>query len=163
MSRVSAFIICFLVGCFLVGVIFLLARNSCQIERYVFAPRRPPAGAGWENVRSGDAVYLGQFVMNKGESAENGDVGVSVVSLQPPPCPPPDSYDTDGSRARFRFYRVSDRQPLCEVEFERSTTSYELGQTCGDKIPFRGISVERINAGEGWVLFTLFNLDATDK
>jgi hypothetical protein len=88
MKKVSVAISCFLIG----SLFVLLVRNSCEIERYWFAPERPPDRVGWENVRRLDVVYLGEFVINKGESTDNGEVGVAVVTL-------PSSGTTCGTRS----------------------------------------------------------------
>jgi hypothetical protein len=152
------------------GVVILVALYSCW--RYVdshylaFRPERVENPSGWKPFRVGGGIsFVGQFVLRKGESTDNGELGVKVMDIMPgPPAPPATtSMESDGSKAVLRFYRVSDRSVICDFTSEASSTSYDTRYICGGKLPFTNLEVRGIDSEEGWVFFSFFNLDGVAK
>jgi hypothetical protein len=131
-----------------------------------FRPERVENPSGWKPFRVGGGVaYVGQFVLRKGESTDNGELGVEVLDIVPgPPTPPFTSYiESDGSKAVLRFYRVSDRAVICDFTSEASSTSYDTRYICGGELPFTNLEIRGIDSEDGWVFFSLVNLDEVAK
>ncbi len=134
-------------------------------SRYLaFRPERVEHPGGWKPFRVGGSItFVGQFVLKRGESTDNGELGVKVLDIRPgPPTPSATAYiESDGSKAVLRFYKVSNQSVLCDFTSEASSTGYDTKYICGGKLPFSNLEVRGIDSEEGWVFFSFFNLDET--
>jgi len=137
-------------------VIASLYAGCCSPQERV-QPARPEKVAGWKVIHDGTVVIIGTFVMNKGESTDNGELGVKVVDIIPPkPC-------SEGYAAMpkvvLSFYRPSDGKVLCdEAIFTEGGTSMGTGPPyphCKPDVGLTAISVNAINTKDNWVWFDL--------
>jgi hypothetical protein len=98
------------------------------------------------------------LVLKKGESSDNGKVGVRVVDIVAgDPCA---SYGTLKSltSVKLQFYQPSPQRVICEDTFNSGSGASLLAEPCGQRIADFGISaisINAINATEGWVWFDL--------
>jgi hypothetical protein len=96
---------------------------------------------------------VGFFVMNKGESIDNGLLGVKVIDVLPKECKCM-SCEPTYSRVKIAFYRPSDNKILCEGEFQ-GTASLEIMAKCDPEMGISHIGINAINTKENWVSFDL--------
>jgi hypothetical protein len=150
-------------------VLFIVAAYS--LYRYVeyqvqFRPERVENPSGWEPYRVGGGItVVGEFVLKKGESTDNGKLGVKVLDITPGPPSPPyvTNIESDGSKAVLRFYNATDQSVICDFTDEASSTGSDTRYICGGKLPFSNLRVEGIDSKEGWVYFSFHNLDEAAK
>lgn len=145
-----------LVTAFLLPVCWFLFYAGVQLQ-----PSRPSDLGGWRAVDfgGGGSTYIGSFVLQKGESTDNGGVGVQLLGLASKACPPAAiCLEPVEAQARLRFYRPSDRSVMCETTLEANSTSYVAERVCGGELPFTNINVEAVNTRENWAVISLFNV-----
>src|SRR5262245_52289184 len=128
------------------AVTLTVAYKRCWLVPFEATKERPDHARGWIHERRNDTTQLGEFVLNKGETIDNGELAITVVDLTPPPCPRPDRYDSDGSAATFRFTRTSDHKILCEVKLEEDSTSWDSTSFGSTELPFDALSVDAVEA-----------------
>ena len=123
-----------------------------------FQPRRPMNLSGWRETPWGEEVtYVGQFVLQKCESIDNGKIGVRLVNITSKPCPFATICLQPEAKASLRFYRPADQSVICETTLESSSTSYDARRVCAG-LPFTNINVREINTREDWAFISFFNL-----
>lgn len=116
-------------------------------------PRRPEGTLGWKDDFSGGAHSIGILVLSKGESSDNGTIGVTVVDLlAPDPCAEPGTYN-GSPKALLHFFRPSDQKILCDVTLVGDNKNSFLH--CDSSIGISTIAVNAINVKEKWVFFDL--------
>ena len=120
-------------------------------------PVRPEKVRGWKEIRDGTVVSIGMFVLNKGESTDNGELGVKVVDIiAPKPCS--EGYASE-PKVVLQFYRPSDGKVLCdEAIFGEGGTFMGTGPPyphCKPDLGLSAISVNAINTKDNWVWFDL--------
>ncbi len=132
---------------------FLIA-GCCQLSSIEDKqPERPKVTSSWRERTDFGVTSIGFFVMNKGESIDNGQLGVRVIDILPKECRCM-SCEPTNPRVRIAFYRPSDNTVLCEGEFQGSA-SLEVMAKCNPIMGVRTISVNAINTRENWVSFDL--------
>jgi hypothetical protein len=130
------------------------SRGGLQLQ-----PDRLKNPSGWKEVTAGGGInFIGQFVLKKGESTDNGKIGVKVLDLLSKPCPTFTICSEPEAKAVLRFYRPSDQTVLCDLILEASDTSFSTSQMCNGELPFTNLEVREINTKEGWALISFFNL-----
>ena len=123
-----------------------------------FQPRRPMNLSAWrETPWGGGVTYVGQFVLQKGESTDNGQIGVRLVNITSKPCPFATICLQPEAKASLRFYRPADQSVICETTLDSSSTSYDARRVCAG-LPFTNIDVREINTREDWAFIAFFNL-----
>ena len=141
------------------GIVMLAAFLAMTISCAEYPqPTRPNRVTGWKDVRSEDVVNsLGYLVLKKGESSDNGRIGVTVVDIIPPPKIWGIFKTREGNaKVVLRLFRPSDQQKLCEASFSEGGIDITSPNYCGSSVPLSGISIFGINFKEGWVAFELF-------
>lgn len=117
------------------------------------APVRPLDVPGWERRTEETRTFDGTFVLNKGESTDNGRIGIEVVDIIPARC------DCFGERglpvAMLRFYRVSDGTVICEQTGPAGVGLLNHTAMCGSDFEWSFLNVDAINAKDNWVAFRL--------
>jgi hypothetical protein len=111
---------------------------------------------GWKPIKDEYSLILASLVLNKGESTDNGKLGITLVDLEPRIiCSAPLAEPSPG-KIKLKFYRPSDKQVLCE------TTIFAIGDTGGGRLDCSEstglpatFSVRGINYKEGWVWIQL--------
>jgi hypothetical protein len=141
---------------FIATVCLILSVGCCSPQQRV-EPARPDKVRGWKEIRDGTVVSIGMFVMNKGESTDNGELGVKVLDIiAPKPCS--DGY-AGMPKVILSFYRPSDNKVLCdEAIFTEGGTSMGTGPPyahCTPEVGLSAISVNAINTKDNWVWFDL--------
>jgi hypothetical protein len=96
---------------------------------------------------------VGFFVMNKGESIDNGLLGVKVIDVLPKECKCM-SCEPTYPRVKIAFYRPSDNKILCEGEFQ-GNASLEIMAKSDPEMGISHIGINAINTKENWVSFDL--------
>ena len=130
---------------------FLLANLTSCCDRSIINPRRPPA-AGWVETRFQGVTVKGQFVLNKNETTENGQVGIRLLDIGEAKC---EIFRiTRVPSATLQFYRVANKSVVCEVVLPWGTSRIDQGN-CGNKLDWDVVAISAINASEGWVAFDL--------
>ena len=124
-----------------------------------FQPRRPMnLSASRETPWGGGVTYVGQFILQKGESTDNGKIGVRLVNITSKPCPFATICLQPEAKASLRFYRPADQSVICETTLDSSSTSYDARRVCAG-LPFTNINVHEINTREDWACISFFNLE----
>jgi len=115
-------------------------------------PPKPRSVAGWASAVGKDH-FFGELLLYKGQSTDNGSIGVTVVDLIPPD-PFAEAHTFNSSpRATFRFYRVSDHSSICDLTVDL-VNGY---RTCNDASVPPFINVMAINTKDAWVHFSLWD------
>lgn len=138
------------------AAVAMLQGGCCAAPQRV-EQTRPDKVRGWQEIRDGTVVSIGMFVLKKGESSDNGELGVKVIDIiAPKPCA--DGY-AGMSKVVLSFYRPSDKKVLCdEAIFTEGGTSMGTGPPyphCTPEVGLSAISVNAINSKEDWVWFDL--------
>jgi hypothetical protein len=127
-------------------------------------PTPPIAVRGWQDFEESGVHYVGEFLLNKGQSTENGQIGVSLVDVIPAkPCA--DEGYLSYPKAVIRFYRVPDQEVLCEATFLSGGGGTLLNSPsyCGNKLDLTGFFLMSVNTKEGWAYFALSNQKLLSK
>jgi hypothetical protein len=120
--------------------------------RQLNEPERPSKVRGWEEHRIGTVTYDGDFVLDKGESTDNGKIGIRLIETYPGKCGL--FKEREYPKAKLQFYRVSDQVILCESIFDRGTMGLEP-PICGADLEWSVIGITDINSKENWIVFDL--------
>src|SRR2546425_11538119 len=96
----------------LIVLAFFSGTSWCPPQRT--QPTRPNGVLGWKDFELNKVHFLGEFVLNKGESSDNRRIGVILADIIPPnPCGHPGTYH-GSPKAVLKFFRPSDHRLLCE-------------------------------------------------
>lgn len=141
----------------LVGILALSFGGCCQLSPQVRdTPTRPDIKSSWNERQYWGVKSLGPLILNKGESSDNGSLGVTVVDFIPRSCNSFFSHTPKPSQVVLQFYRPSDNQVLCTVTLSsRTNTSIDGEEMCGTKTGVSVVGINGINAKDGWVSFNL--------
>lgn len=133
----------------------LLAAGCCQLfSKEDKQPDRPNVTSSWGERTDFGVTSIGFFVMNKGETIDNGRLGVKVIDVFPKKCECM-SCDPTSPRVRLAFYQPSDNKVLCEGDFFKGSASLDIAANCDPTMGISVISINAINTKENWVSFDL--------
>jgi hypothetical protein len=119
-------------------------------------PKRPSIKSTWSESHDYGITSYGPFVLNKGESTDNGRLGVRVIDFIPRSCSSFFSHSPEQPKVVFQFYRPSDQQVFCEVTLHGPANSpIDREEMCGTKTGISVVGINGINAKDGWVSFDL--------
>jgi hypothetical protein len=119
-------------------------------------PRRLSDPNGWQEAALGGGIKLmGQFVLRKGESTENGKIGIKLLNITSKDCPFATICLAPQAKATLRFYKPVDGSIICEPTLESDDTSYKADLVCSG-LPFTYLEVREINTREDWALISIF-------
>lgn len=138
---------------FLPTALAISLSGCCSSQPEMKNGPRPTNIRGWEGSRVGSISIKGRFVLNKGESTDNGRFGVKVVDIYPGRCHLFDIPDFPSTR--LQFFRASDRFVICEWTFKPGSGRLDLPHICKDDLDWQAISINEINYKENWVYFDL--------
>jgi len=138
-----------LIGC-------LLQNNGCCRPYYYGLPSRPTAVEGWRKKTENGYASICSLVLNKGESSESQQLGVTLIDIEPGRyCSGPLS-EPSATKIMLKFYKPSTGQVLCE------TTIFAIGASgggsldCPDKSELPpSFSIRSHNAKDKWVWLEL--------
>ena len=137
--------------------IALFLTGCCDEDNLNNPPLPSGSPSGWkqETIGGTNTVIYGDFVLSKGESVNNGEVGITVVDFVPAKCGlfnhPPD----DVPQVRLRFFRVSDQKVLYDFTYYRGTGFIIREMDRRGELPWDIIDITAINSNDGWVAFNL--------
>jgi len=120
-------------------------------------PTRPNAKSSWTERHDSGFTSVGQFVLNRGESIDNGKLGIRVIDFKSSKCPSLFAEYPDPPKVVLEFFRPTDKQVLCTVTLDGpiANSSIDREQMCGDKTGFSVVGINGLNAHDGWVSFDL--------
>jgi hypothetical protein len=127
--------------------------SSAQERKQTTAPKKV---AGWKETYSGGVHSVGELLLKKGESSDNGKLGVEVVDIETPPA------DAEGyaglPKVVLRFYDPADKRTLCEATFTEGGTVMGSGPPyphCKPDVGLSALSINSINTKDNWVWLDL--------
>src|SRR5215510_14536604 len=134
----------------------LLQGNGCCRPYYYGLPSRPTTVDGWRSKTENGVTTICSLVLNKGESSESQQLGVTLVDIEPGRyCPGPLS-EPSSTTIKLKFYKPSTGQVLCETAIFAIGSSGSTGLNCPNKSELlSSISIRSHNAKEKWVWFEL--------
>ena len=120
-------------------------------------PIRPDIKSSWKESHDYGFTSVGQFVLNRGESTDNGQLGIRVVDFIPSTCRSIFAEYPDPPKVVLEFYRASDKQVLCRVTLDGpiANSSIDRQEMCGNRTGFSVVGINGLNARDGWVSFDL--------
>lgn len=138
-----------LIGC-------LLQSNGCCRPHYYGLPSRPTAVEGWRKKTENGYTTICSLVLNKGESSESQQLGVTLIDIEPGRyCYGPLSEPTS-TKIKLKFYKPSTGQVLCE------TTIFAIGASGGGNLDCpdnselpSSFGISAHNAKEKWIWLVL--------
>jgi len=134
--------------------IMLLFLNGCvEWGREIENPTRPTSVRGWKKYETGSIGIKGEFVLKKGETTHNGQIGIRVVDLIAAKYHLFDSPELP--KAKVQFFRVSDQAVICEGVFTRGSNRVDLPDLCKNNLEWSVIYIRDVNHDEGWVFLDL--------
>ena len=137
-------------------VLVALLSSSCRSDmRKLNEPERPSKVRGWDELRHGDTVIKGIFLLNRGESTDNGKMGIRLVDTYAGKCGFFPFREREYPQAKLQFYRVSDQTILCEPIFFRGAIMTLKPPICGADLEWSGIEINDINSKDKWIVFNL--------
>lgn len=127
--------------------------SSCGQRAEVDNPTKPASVHGWEAYQTGVITVKGEFVLNKGESTNNGRIGLKLVDLYPSKSHLFDSPELP--KVRVQFFRVKDQTTLCEGVFDRGGNAVDRLPGCESALEWSVLYVRDVNYAEGWAFLDL--------
>jgi len=139
----------------LMSILLMLSGACCSAQERE-QPGPPKKVQGWKDSYSGGVHSIGELLLHKGDSSDNGRIGVKVLDIIIPRS------GAEGyagmPKVVLRFYRPSDKQTLCEATFTEGGTVMGTGPPyphCKPEVGLSAISVNAINTKDLWVWFDL--------
>jgi hypothetical protein len=136
--------------------VFLILPGACCSPQEREQPHPPEKVAGWKDSYSGGVHSVGELFLRKGDSSDNGKIGVKVIDVVVPQ-PGSEGY-ASMPKVVLQFYKPSDKQVLCEATFTEGGTFMGAGPPyphCKPEVGLAAISVNAINTKDKWVWFDL--------
>ena len=134
-------------------LVLILSNGCCRTLEST--PVSPTSVRGWQEFDEQGIHGIGEFVLRKGQSIDNGKIGVELIKTLPPiKCYEPSAEQDLFPKAVVRFYLVPSGDTLLEVEI-RKQTSNRLEAPVSD-YGINGIFAREINTKDGWVWFELW-------
>src|SRR5262245_16536728 len=137
------------------AMVVLLSSSCCSDMRQLNEPERPSKVRGWDELRDGNTVIKGIFLLNKGESTDNGKTGIRLVETYPGTCGIFPIKEREYPKAKLQFYRVSDQKILCEPIFFTGAIMTLKPPICEADLEWSGIEINDINSKDKWIVFNL--------
>jgi hypothetical protein len=138
--------------------VFLASQAGCcdlQLARRV-QPKYPKEVRGWVDDPFDRRLFQGPFVLKKGESSQNGKLGVRVVDIIAEKCSARFAELPERAKVVLQFYNPSSNQGLCQVTLpENSNARIDLEGICLGKVDVLVVGTTDINTDEKWVVFDL--------
>jgi len=134
-----------------------LALVTCAgcCQRVDSNPARPSRVRGWGEAQLDNGIKsAGEFLLHKGESATNADLGIELKEV----IPAQSCRGTESSPAKavIRIYRLADRKDVLEMEMTPGNTRLiSFSRVLVNEYHLDTISMRAINTVEGWVWFEL--------
>lgn len=134
-------------------MIIVVLTVACGPGDDVENPTPPKSVHGWNAFDTGAITIKGEFLLRRGQSVDNGQIGVKVTDVFPVTYHLLDSWEMP--KAKVQFFNVADKTPLCEGVFTRGSNSLTTDALCGNRLEWTDIYIRDVNYREGWVFFDL--------
>lgn len=142
----------------MVFMVIILMSDCCPKQRQREEPPYPNQVTGWVYREERGLKILGEFVLQKNESTDNGKVQVKLLEVIPGnPCAEPNTFGYL-AKAKLQFIRMSDSKVLCEEIFGEKGSETLSATNCNNSLNefgLLGIYIFAINLNDGWVHFEL--------
>lgn len=114
----------------------------CRMKRNP-EPPYPQNTTGWKYREENGVGIMGEFMLKKGESTNNGKVELKIVDIIPENLCAEPMVDEGKRRVKIQFKRMSDNKLVCEGTFSgRSCSDKELEEFRIFGVGTRGISIK---------------------
>jgi hypothetical protein len=131
---------------------------GCCIRQHRDEPLYPTNVSGWKTRNDRGVTALGDFVLKKNETIDNGKVQVKILDLvAPDACAEAGAFQRN-ARARIQFVSLTNQKVMCDDLFAENGTGTLSALGGCPSFSESGISVvyvSDINLKEGWVFFEL--------
>ena len=115
-------------------------------------PPFPQNLVGWKYREANDVGIVGEFVLKRGESTNNGELEIKVVDLIPAdPCAE-NGTALAIDNVKLGFIRMSDKKVVCEDTYPAVSGACA---TALHEFLISGIGIKGINIKDQWVHFEL--------
>lgn len=106
-------------------------------------PSYPQHITGWKYYEKDGVGIMGELILKKGESTNNGKVEIKIVDIIPENLCAEPMVDEGKRRVKIQFKRMSDNKVVCEGTFPgRSCSDNELDEFRIFSVGTRGISIK---------------------
>src|SRR5215475_7108340 len=113
-------------------VALVLVSHGCCIRRHRDEPLYPTNVSGWKVRNDGGVTTLGDFVLKKNETIDNGKVQVKILDLvAPDACAEAGAFQRQ-ARARIQFISLTNQKVMCD-DFFAERGSMTLSAVGGDR------------------------------
>lgn len=118
-------------------------------------PERPGHVSGWAKPPGDKNNFVGYLLLNKGESTDNGEIGVRLVDIRPKEC---ECFTCEPTYPRviIELFRASDGKVLCRDTYRQGVARLGVGDNCEPDMTVKLISVTAINSKEKWATIGLW-------
>jgi hypothetical protein len=133
----------------LIIVMSLFSGCCFRRESNSYEPPYPQSVVGWKYHEENGVGIVGEFVLKKGESTNNGEVQIKIVDLISPDTCADQGTTQSKKRAKIQFVRMADNKVMCEETFPTGG-----GNLCGkslDEFWISSIGIRDINIRDQWV------------
>lgn len=144
-------------------IIVILLLDACLLsgccKKVLRAPPLPPSVRGWQQFKTNDGFHaIGEFVMKKGESVENGKFGLTLIKTVPPINCTFRENDDNIVRAVLRIYDVQSKRTLVDVELADGSTNRLINYKFPiEKYGLDTIFTQEINTKDEWIWIELWD------
>ena len=146
-----------------VFILLALISSACVCHPSLYknvpadTPTRPNVRSSWTERHDSGFTSVGLFVLNRGESIDNGRLGIRVVDFIPSKCQSLFAEYPDPPKVVLEFYRPDDKRIFCTVTLDGpiANSSIDREEMCGTKTGFSVVGINGLNAHDGWVSFDL--------
>jgi hypothetical protein len=133
----------------LVSFLLLNFTSCCKHPRLQLS--RPAQVEGWRDSYENTTHFIGELVLKKGESSDNGKVGVRIVEIIKPEIQCGLMAERSEPEITLQLFDPATKEILCE----KTTTTGNSYLKCDPRADVSVIGVKAINYNEGWVWFDL--------
>lgn len=141
--------------CFLIAAL-MLETGCCRI-RQLDQPQLPDQVRGWQEMRSGNSIFINELILRTGESLDNGEFGLRLTGIEHPPCKSPLSIEDSDPKIQLQFYNASNNQVICETPIiSGGLWTMDAIPSCNSRLPIDGLVIYKINSKDKWIHIALF-------
>lgn len=140
------------------ALVVMLQVGCCDLQLSMRTqPKYPDRVRGWVLDSTVDRrMFQGPFVLRKGESTDNGKIGVKVFDIISARCRTHLAEFPDNAKVVLQFYDPAARQTLCEATVPENTNArIDLPDVCEGKVDITVVGVTEVNTNEKWAVFDL--------
>jgi hypothetical protein len=142
-----------LLSCGAVCLVLLSLSGCCGWMKEFNEPEKPTNPKGWQVHQDRSITVRGDFVLARGESVDDGNIGIKVLEISGGYCG--FGHEPVYPETKLQFFHVSNHTVICEDEFRVGASRLDTIEACGGQLKWGFLGVSGINAKDNWVAFTL--------